>query len=243
MNPKFHYDSVTPKLTDDQTRDQSITFDTKEPSSEYPATLSAVDKYGQTAKRVSVELEDSSIAHLERNAKTVYPQQAVPFDASSHDMDDKPCVSVECDFGDESPKKTAKEPIIQHSFERIRHYPTTVTVTDQHEQKENVIDADSSKTSRIDVRPPVAVLESKPKETLPREQVDFDAPKSKDIDMHNSPQVTTKGPYTKHPFQKIGKYPVTVSSVYLPTAHLEGNPTAVKHNEYIHLDASRSHDW
>eukprot|EP01083_Nonionella_stella_P313731 1127484_1 len=152
------------------------------------------------------------------------------FDASqSHDMDGKPCVSFEWDFGDGSPKKRTKEAVTQHPFGAIGHYPTTVTVTDKHGQKDKahtntqVTDTDPAKTSRIDViRPPVAVLESDPKETCPREAVDFDASKSKDMygkpcvsytwDFgDHSPHVTTKEAYTKHPYQKIGHYPVTVT--------------------------------
>eukprot|EP01083_Nonionella_stella_P001041 3009_1 len=169
-------------------------------------------------------------AHVKSDPSNARVKQPVNFDASkSHDCDNEPCKTFKWDFGDGSPKKRTKEAVTQHPFGAIGHYPTTVTVTDKHGQKDKahtntqVTDTDPAKTSRIDViRPPVAVLESDPKETCPREAVDFDASKSKDMygkpcvsytwDFgDHSPHVTTKEAYTKHPYQKIGHYPVTVT--------------------------------
>merc|ERR1719384_332117 len=103
-------------------------------------------------------------------------------------MNNEKCVQFEWDFGDNSPQKVTKEPIVQHAFKKIGHYPTTVTVTDKYGQKAKahtnteVTDSNPAKTSRIDaIRPPVAVLESNPKETLPNEAVQFDASKSMDM--------------------------------------------------------------
>ena len=71
------------------------------------------------------------------------------------------------------------------------------------------------------VGPPYAALKSNPKESLVNQPVNFDASESKDFEGgpcktfvwnfgDNTPRVTTKEPYTKHPYKKAGVYPVTV---------------------------------
>ena len=145
-----------------QTTNGPLTQHKYEKPGTYPVTVTAVDKHGQEAnasvsqrvvtmdpyggaKPVGKEPQfgrndndplDPPIAHLEGNPKTCGPQDPVDFDASrSHDMDGNPCVNFEWDFGDGSPKQTTKGPKTQHKYPRIGHYPTTVTVTDKHNQK------------------------------------------------------------------------------------------------------------
>jgi len=210
----------------------------------FPVRVVAVDKHGQEAdatvsQRVIVmdpygrndkDPLAPPVAFLEGRPKTTVPGENVEFDASqSHDMNGNPCVSFEWDFGDGSPKQTTKQPVVNHAYQKMGHFPATVTVADVHGQKAKahtnteVTDSDPAKTSRIDsIRPPSAALESQPKETEPNEPVDFDASKSKDMygkpcasftwDFGDgTPPVTTKTPTTKHPYKNIGNYPVTVT--------------------------------
>ena len=86
-----------------------------------------------------------------------------------------------------------------------------------------VIAVGGARNSAIDkIRPPEAHLIGDPPVSKPRETVNFDASKSKDMyggpcvsflwDFGDgSPNKTTRDPYTTHPYQEIGNYPVTVT--------------------------------
>lgn len=169
-------------------------------------------------------------AHLETNPKTAVPLQAVLLNASqSCDMKGNPCVSFEWDFGDNSPVQRTKDGITSHIYQRLGHYPATVTVIDSNGLKAKahsntlVTDSNPVKKSRIDaIRPPVAMVQCDPLESAPKETVTLDASQSRDMYGNQcigywwsfgdgSPTMNSKTPIIQHSYQQIGDMVVTVT--------------------------------
>ena len=263
----------------------------------YPVTVEVTDKNGLKAdagldqRVVPKPVKNSKVKPTEDPFVTVSstPTQAkvnepVTFDASpSHDMDDDPLEKFIWDFGDGSPKKTTKEPIVKHPYKKPGTYPVTVTGIDKYGRKGDaklnqlVIDPKNPKK----VLPPYAALESTPQDAEEKEPVTFDASKSHDFEKKpvvkyvwdfgdGSPKKTTKTPLVKHPYEKAGTYPVTVTVTDKhnqtadasinqrvvppgsrnlishptedPYVTVSSTPTKAKINQPVKFDASPSHD-
>ena len=107
----------------------------------YPANVTVYDTKGQPAKasvnqRVRAPVKPDSeppyvaVSSTPTNPK---PKEPVKFDASdSHDKDKDPCKTFLWDFGDGSPPKETKTPIVNHSFEEPGTYPVKVTAIDKY---------------------------------------------------------------------------------------------------------------
>eukprot|EP01084_Bolivina_argentea_P067195 122428_1 len=106
--------------------------------STYPVKVIATDKNGlsaqaglnQKVKQSGPSAEDpyAAVASTPPDAQ---PKEPVRFDASkSHDQDGDPCKTFTWDFGDGTPKKTTKTPVVKHPYKKPNVYPVSVEVTD-----------------------------------------------------------------------------------------------------------------
>jgi len=149
------------------------------------------------------------------------PNQPVLCDASkSKDFRGNPPVKYEWNFGDGTPKKTTKEPTVEHPFAKPGTYPISVVVTDK-----DGLSGRAQCNQRVrepEVEDPFAHVSSDPQYADPGEPVKFDASKSHDMDGDpckkfvwdfgdNSPLVTTTEPVANHAYNEPGSYPVTVT--------------------------------
>ena len=147
--------------------------------------------------------------------------QPVLFDASdSHDFEGNPCVKYLWDFGDGSPKKTTKEPTVEHPYKKAGVFPVTVEVTDKFGQKGKA--GVNQRVREPGPEDPYAALQSTPPDAKVKEPVKFDASRSVDMDGDpcktfvfdfgdKSPPVTSDKPVVNHAYDEPGTYPVTVT--------------------------------
>jgi PKD repeat protein len=108
----------------------------------YPVGVVATDKYGRKGNAAIQQKvvdpqhpnpKEPPYANVSSDPADARPSQPVTFDASkSHDMARKPCVKFVWDFGDGSPVKTTKTPVVKHPYKKPDVYPVSVQVTDKN---------------------------------------------------------------------------------------------------------------
>eukprot|EP01083_Nonionella_stella_P001036 3001_1 len=253
----------------------------------YPVKVIAYDKLGQPAEAMvnqrvrtppqpepGIEPPYVTATSTPSNAR---PKQKVKFDASkSQDFEGDPLKTFEWDFGDGTPLVTTKTPITHHAYDETGTYPVKVKGIDKYDQpghaKLSQLVTDPKNPNQP--LPPYAHIVSDPPISDPKQVVQFDA--SKSHDQFNKPcvsflwdfgdgsaKVTTPTPYTKHPYENPGAYPVTVVAtdknglsaqagltqrvrvipdITDPYVALRSTPSKAKVKEPVRFDSSESVD-
>lgn len=162
---------------------------------------------------------------IRSNNPVTQPKQYVTVDASEcKDLEGNPPKEYQINFGDGTPVVRTNKPMARHAYDQPGTYPVTITAIDKYGNKGQASMTQIVKDPRNPTKPgpPHAELASNPKETKPKEPVQFDASKSCDYEKKpckkflwdygdNTPPQTTTSPYTTHKYASEGTYPVTVT--------------------------------
>jgi len=140
---EFDFGDGTPKMT----RTSPVIQHLYKSSGHYTVSVEVTDTMGIKARahcqhKVSdsnpvanarIDQNGPPYAHFIASPPESIPKGVVRFDASkSKDMYNGPCSLFVWEFGDQSAPQKTNTPIIEHSYDKIGHYPVTLTVTDKN---------------------------------------------------------------------------------------------------------------
>lgn len=213
-------------------KDPVLKHSYKSPGS-YPVSVSVTDKYGKTGtanltQRVVDPQSPTAMgppyAQLTSNPTESKVQQPTYFDASkSHDFKQNQCEHFVFNFGDKSKLLHSKTPKVTHRYTKRGVYSVSVSAQDKFGQTATAgLDQRVVDPTMSDPGNPSAHLSSEPSEAKTKENVTFDASKSRDYAGNkckkflfdfgdNTKPMTSFKPIVTRQFAKGGTYPVTVT--------------------------------